>query len=131
MLLIVLVCLINIKTFKFQNWIMLKFAFIKLYNIFLKKIEKYKNDRYKWRYSKQWPSLNKRSFLHRFVSFLAYICCYIRVSNFPPEFFPAQIVINGKKFGRKGFVPKKFSSGFFSRNIRLPAENFRKLRFQE
>jgi len=78
-----------------------------------KNIVKYKNDRYKWRYSKQWPSINKRSFLHRFGLFLAYICCHIRVSNFPPEYFPAEIIINGKNSGGKDFCRKSFQANFF------------------
>ena len=53
---------------------MLKFAFIKLYNIFLKKIEKYKNDRYKVTLLKT-MAITQQTFV--FASFWFVPCIYL------------------------------------------------------
>ena len=90
------------------------FAFIKLCNIFLKKIQKNTktiviSDATQ---NSDHQSTNVR-FSIVFGSFLAYICCHIRVSNFPPEYFPAEIIINGKNSGGKDFCRKSFQANFF------------------
>ncbi len=46
----------------------------------------------------------------------------VRVSNFPPEFFPAEIIITGKDESENG-IPIIFRHGNFHRKPEIP-ENF-------